>query len=360
MSTKKDIDLLIYDSISGIISKEDEIILSDWINESAANKEHFIKTCAIWDISGSLVDTKQFNSVKGWKRFSNLVNPRFRVREISIRLGQIAAILLVGLMMGYFLLQLNLNHQANSYIVNQAPLGSQSKVILPDGSNVWINAGSSIKYRSDFNQKERRLLLSGEAYFDVETNKKKPFIVIASGVCVEATGTNFNVRAYTEEDFIEATLEEGIVSVNTLGAKNKDNIVLEPNQNLTVYKEQTLVDEKNPGNDPFRYTEVAPKIRRVEIKSDISVELYTSWKDGKLIINSEKLGQLAMKLERIYDVKFHFENELVQNYKYTGILEDVTLEQVISAIEIAAPVKHKIKGKDVYISYNPAYFKNRN
>lgn len=356
MVIPNDIDQLILDSVEGLLNQEGEQRLSEWIESSPANRAYFARSCALWELSASTKNKEHFSAAKAWKKFNFRTSANMQIRKIALQFIRYAAVLAIGLLSGYFILNTELGKEdKQQFIYTEAPLGNLSKVILPDGSNVWLNAGSIIKYSSDFNKKDRKLFLSGEAFFEVETNKAKPFVVIASGIKVVATGTTFNVKAYSEERLIQATLAEGIITANTIDASKNDDIKLLPRQQLTIFKETISADSTN--DDPFSHTETTPRIKKVEIKSDVQTQNFTSWKDENWIIANEKLGQLAVKLERRYNVKFHFENELVRNYRYSGTLKDETLDQVIAAIKITTPVNYKISGKNVTISYNKDFFK---
>lgn len=360
--TKTEIDFLIIDFLNGVLTPDKEEQLKKWINASQSNASYFTKTVGYWELSPSLKKSKKFNVDKGWKKLTNKINPKISFQKIVREYSKIAAIFLIAFMASFYSYQFILedNQQSETaMIVNEVPLGSKSLVTLPDGTNVWINAGSKLIYSAGFNQSNRRLTLFGEAFFDVVTDKSKPFFVETHGLEVKATGTQFNVRAYQDEDFIETTLVEGKISVNRLKANKNDEVVLAPRQKLTVYKhskkysleEAYNINKHKKAEGKNTHHQLA--IKKVEIVSNIDTKIYTSWKDEEWIIKKEKLGSLAEKLERRYDAKFKFIDEFIKEYSYSGTLKDETLEQVLHVISQTSPIMYKLDKKDVTIWHKP-------
>jgi hypothetical protein len=225
-----------------------------------------------------------------------------------------------------------------------------------------MNAGSKIRYANTFNLNDRKLFLEGEAYFHVKTNSHKPFEVNASGITIQATGTEFNVRAYGDENFVETTLVEGKVSVNGMHSTRKETVYMKPGQNLTLYiaedsapvqsLENETADEQS-GNKPNK-----PVIDK-RLDSNVETAVYTSWKDDEWIIQKEKFSSLAVKLERRYDVEIAISDQKIMDFAYTGKLKDETLEQVMKVIGQTSPINYNINGKKVKVWYNQDYNKNR-
>ena len=220
---------------------------------------------------------------------------------------------------------------------------------LADGSKVWLNSGSTLKCKNSFGSNNRELHLTGEAFFEVEKNKDLPFVVKTSEIHIIALGTKFNVKAYSEEKTIETTLIEGSVKIESIVVKLSDNLVLKPNDKAVfTRKSQTVVltQNKNQTIDQAQIQEEKPKL---EIFESVEPEPIISWKDQRWVINNEKLGNLAVKLERRFDVNFIFDNDVLKEYAFRGTLEDETLEQIMEAIKLSAPVKYIIDKKTVYV-----------
>lgn len=229
----------------------------------------------------------------------------------------------------------NLNLADQTNIVN-APFGSKSILSLPDGSVVTLNSGSSIQYTQSFGDEERKVELHGEAFLEVQKDKK-PFIISAKGTEITVLGTSFNVKAYDEEDLIETTLVSGSVKIKPDVNQKIPEVYLKPNETVLICK-------KNKKNI------------QIELKKDINTLLYTSWKDAKWIIQKEPLESIAKKLERKYKVKIRIENELLKQYKFTGILMDETIQQTLDLMRDTAPIDYSWEQGVVKIRID----KNRN
>ena len=362
MDKLSDIDILILDHLNGRLSKESDKELKSWINRSPVNQEYFTKNCALWELSTLAQKELSFDVQKNWNRISPQIKPKNQMRKLAMRWVSIAALLVFAFVSSYLTLRYTVNsglQQTDSYIINEAPMGNMSKVTLPDGSEIWLNAGSKIKYASNFNLNDRYINLKGEAYFHVSTNKEKPFVVNAQGVEVKATGTQFNVKAYEDEGIIETTLVEGIVTIKQINNTGNKEVLLKPNQKLTIYKktiEKPLASNEgqtNWGDDDFVYAPLA--IRKVELATDVETPVYTSWKDSEWIIQNEKLESLAVRLGRRYDVEIQLLDDKVKTYSFTGTLKDETLEQVLDVISQSSPIKYKLEKKKVSLWYNSNY-----
>ncbi len=252
--------------------------------------------------------------------------------------------------------------QPTMYTTIEAPMGSRSRVELPDGSSVWLNAGSSVTYSSDFNVGSRNISLDGEAFFDV-VKQDTPFMVNTMDVSLRVLGTSFNIKAYEDDEVIETTLVSGsLVIEDAPGAgKRIGEITLEPNQKATFFRESgdvALEGDTAEEGDPEVVAEAdmprpARTISRVEVlrKSDITPEI--GWKEGVIVVEGEPLNELARKLERRYDVRIEFQDESLESYRYTGQLRELTLEQVLHALKLTSPIDYAIDDKTVTIRENP-------
>ncbi|MBN2814962.1 MAG: FecR family protein [Bacteroidales bacterium] len=236
-----------------------------------------------------------------------------------------------------------------------APLGARSEVILPDGSKVWLNAGSKIRYQDAFNKKNRDIFLEGEAYFVVAKNKQLPFNVETADLNVVALGTEFNVKAYSDEDVVETTLIEGKVSIwrNESMLKKSDIVLLEPNQKAVYVKE----NRKLTVEDMKAIRESKPEVIKLKkttvyVTAEVNPAPVISWKDNKLVFKGEELSDLLVKLERKYNVTFVYESANIKQFRFTGTLEDETLTQVLDFIKLSAPIDYELEGKTVKVFEN--------
>jgi len=223
----------------------------------------------------------------------------------------------------------------------EVPKGGKSIITLPDGTKVWLNAGTRLKYSNTYGINDRKVELEGEAYFKVKTNPEKPFIVQTSELSVMAYGTSFNVKAYPDEKVISTTLEEGIVKIE--GEKLK--ISLKPNQCLTYIKKKAPEIE-NPiiaKHDSIKtYNKDYQKVEKIKPITTVNVEKITAWKDNRLIIESETIADIAVVLERRFNVKVNIISEGLLEYRFRGVFYNETLEQILSVIQLSAPIEYRI------------------
>jgi len=179
------------------------------------------------------------------------------------------------------------------------PFGKKARIILSDGSRIWVNAGSRLIFPGNFESKKREVYLIGEAYFEVAHNPKKPFLVKTSTVSVRVLGTSFNISSYPDDDFVSAVLKEGKIRMEENDAGFFDaKVELKPNQ-IAVFKKD--------GNG----------IQVHETKH----ELYTIWKDGLLNFEGEELNSLITKVERFYNISLELKNPELGKERITGKLD---------------------------------------
>lgn len=197
-----------------------------------------------------------------------------------------------------------------------AERGQKSSVTLPDGSCIMINSASTISYTSDYNVKERNVFLSGEAYFDVASNADIPFVVHADKVSVTALGTKFNVKAYAEDPYVVTTLVEG-------GVRTEAG---------TQYELLTRAQEAS-------YNKEADVLLAYDVK-DISRAV--PWIRNELLFENESLADIAVTLERMYNVTIVFEDEAAKGYSYTGLIRNNSLQNVLELISSTSPVGYKM------------------
>ena len=163
--------------------------------------------------------------------------------------------------------------------------GEQKQIVLADGSKVWLNAASTLKYPSSFNGKERVVQLSGEAFFEVGKSSEKPFRVLIKGAEVEALGTEFNVKAYEDEAFSRTTLLEGIVKI----ASGSQNATLKPGEQAEV---------------PYSAPGVSVPIR---VTGGVNADAVLAWKDGFIQFRNEDLSNVMREIGRCYNVDIQYE-----------------------------------------------------
>ncbi|MFT3902488.1 MAG: FecR family protein [Niabella sp.] len=235
-------------------------------------------------------------------------------------------------------------------------LGAKSQVLLPDGSKVWLNAASKLHYDKQFNGKLREVYLDGEAYFDVRKDKKRPFIVHTSDIDIRVLGTAFNVKSYKDEPTIEATLIHGSIQVINKLQKNLPKIILNPSEKLVFIKNaasnsDNLMEDAAVANrnniEKIHAGYLVTKILPAESDSSFAE---TSWVQNRLLFDGDSFSQLAVKMERWFGVKIHFEDKSVANYRLRGVFEDETIEEALKALQQISSFNYMINDKDVTIT----------
>ena len=227
--------------------------------------------------------------------------------------------------------------------------GSRTKIQLPDGSQVWVNSGSKLTYEGRFEGTTREVHLDGEAYFDIVKDAAHPFIVHTEGIDIKVLGTVFNVKAYNADRTIEATLIHGSIEVLNHNQPGAPNIILKPHEKLVYNKYQPAdVKEKqaivNTADKPFSISIAA--LRKNVADSNI---VETAWVYNKLIFEEERFEDLALKMERWYNVKINIETEKLKNYKMSGSFVNETAEEAIRILQFLVPFKYLIKNNEIEI-----------
>ena len=248
----------------------------------------------------------------------------------SFRLGWIkyaAAVLLMVVTVGYLSYKGGQNDIQSSFgdIVIATPQGSRTQLSLPDGSKVWLNAGSSISYSQGFGYIDRLVNLVGEGYFEVAHNEKLPLSVVSENVCVKVLGTKFNFRDYPTDAEAIVSLTEG--SVAMCSKKNPDEgQLLKPGQRATVDKESGRI-----------------RVESYEVANSMK------WTNGRLLFDGEPLPDIVKTLERSYNVKITIADCNLRKLRFYGdfIRQEQTLVEVLDALESTGKLRYERNGKNV-------------
>ena len=357
---------LIAGYLTGQLSDEQLETLNVWIKADKSNKQYFDDMRELWLAAPTAFPGKPYNKEAAYRLFLSRTQKKISATRpdhnhkhqlVHSWLIRVAAAVVIGFFLGAaFQYQTNQSKHPPQ-VVSQydvvVPHGSRSHVMLADGTKVWLNAGSRLRYATDFGQNSREVYLEGEGYFDVARDTTKLFVVKTDKLDVKALGTSFNVKAYPGEENIEMVLVTGKVSVG--------DVVLAPNEMLvysrkdkkaviqkkTIETKQTVAAPTNE-NRQTSSTQLAAKV----VETSIDPAIYTSWKDDLWRIESETLASFAVKLERRYDVKIRFADRGTQNLSINATIRDETLEQVLKFLQLTVPVDFSIDGKTVVLKEN--------
>ncbi len=323
------IDLLIANYLSGEASQSEKDELISWIGESPANKRIFEESQRIWAKSQTYFAASDISSDREKIKdqiIQQLSKPTKTV-ILSTWIYRVAAILALPIMLGigWYLGSSEKGTETQMCEVT-APKGQISKCILADGTEVWLNAGTTVKYNPSFTGNTREIQLDGEAYFRVSKNKHKPFVVTTKHAQIKVLGTVFNLKAYSGESNIETTLEEGSVAFSLNGSETK-SVVLKAGEQL-VYN----IQEK--------------KITLGMVET----YLHTAWKDGKFVFKDADLSKIITELERLYDVRIHLDNDSLQHLRFRGMFEyEQNIFSALEALERTTNMSYRMNGRDIWL-----------
>lgn len=333
-----------------------------YINENKENRLNYFHTKRIW--LESAIKSKESEIVdNSWERLKMRIdgsgnetyvtgnnNNKLNIRRLTVA----ASIAILCAISTYLIIQ---NYKFGQFVSNESeivvPYGSRSNVTLPDGSSVWINSGSKLIYNSSFNRR-REVSLIGEAFFDIKQLNKTRFIVNTSDLRIKVHGTAFNIKSYPEEQIIETTLVKGQIEIESIKDQGDGGrVILAPHQKL-IYTKPAATTLDQIQSEPLaddsldEIQKTLPK--NMQLIQNVDTEEYSSWKDGKLIIKSEFMEDLAVKLERYYNVDISFQNDSIKKIKYSGILNEVTIEEVMRAIASTSPIHYEISNNKVILT----------
>ena len=236
----------------------------------------------------------------------------------------------------------------------EVPYGSKSRVVLPDGSVVNLNSGSSLMYSSSgFDSISRSVSLMGEGFFSVTKDSERPFYVNTSGIKLKVLGTTFNIKAYPDDNTEEAILVSGKVEIYASSDKTESgkSIVLKPGQIAIFDKTENNFHSINKTN--LTNNEIIPvKLKAINLQPSFKTEQTIAWKDNRLIFDNEQFSNLVVKIERWYDVKIVVNYPELNRARFTGKFDKETLEQILKALVTVTPFNYNIKQNLITISKN--------
>lgn len=281
-----------------------------------------------------LVDiaTKKFDTEKAFERFNALTEEKISKEKKGVinlirPYFKYAAILIVVFAVGFYFV----NRNINSYVSISTLNAQKSSIELPDGTKVWINAGSTLSYKKDFIQDERRIKLNGEAYFEVTKNESKPFIVeLNDKSTITVLGTSFDVKSYKEDTESVVTLLEGKIKFIPKKAIEKA-IIMNPGSKVVI---------ENATND-------------VQLLAEENVISTLSWRNDELIFNRENLINIVNELKRFYNMEIAIKSKDLENQLFTASFEKGTsITDALNALSISGDFNFRINNATSFEIYN--------
>jgi transmembrane sensor len=318
--------------LCGEISSQENFELKEWENKNKLNSGIFNRLVEIWNYSPII--RKKTSGI--YKILKNRINHHNKSHKLNLfyYFTRIAAVLFIiigtAILINYFY-----PSKSNDTITYQeiaVPKGSRTFIILPDGSKAWISNNSKIKYPDRFNKEARELFLTGEAYFEVKHNTKKPFIVNIGLDRIKVLGTKFSISAYPEDDMIRADLLSGNIRLDIKTGKDGSKY-----RSYAVKPSHSLVYQKTSGDVS---------------SSAIPEGFFDYWEKGIYAFTDESLEKLAQKIDRIYNVKIIFENDFLKTKRFSGSISiDDNIFTFMEAVKRTSlePIDYKYEDKKIYI-----------
>ncbi|NML38023.1 DUF4974 domain-containing protein [Chitinophaga sp. G-6-1-13] len=225
-----------------------------------------------------------------------------------------------------------------------APMGSTIKALLPDGTQVWINAGSQISYDARFAGKSRDVTVTGEVFFDVAQDDHKPFIVHSDNLAIQVLGTSFNIKAYGDDQKAEVAVITGKVQVMMRNSPEK-KVVLLPREKLVLSLDQhTLMPER----DSIQHVNF--RVQELASSKDPGLVMETAWCNQKLAFMNETFAEVARKMERQFNVNIVFEDETLQKEILSGVFEKEDINKALRLLQMTTGFHYRVVQQQVYLS----------
>lgn len=323
---------LIISKLKQTITADEDRQLKDWLSDSN-NQDVFEELQQVWQkiqLKSSVYtpDTNHY-----WKELSRRMEagkkpvtakPKILSMSYLRRYAAVACVVLIAVFYAciYIGIELGRPEQREQTFTN---LRGKSMLSLPDGSQVWLHTTTSLSYGTDFESENRRVNVSGEAYFEVAHDKDKPFIVHTDGMNIVVHGTKFNVESFPESENTFVSLIEGSVSLETHTEKR----FLVPGETATFNKKSHAL--------------------RIE-KGD--VEFSRSWADNQMVFDKKSLGYVCRFLAKWYNVEIHLSPELTDKYMYTFTLRNEALEEILRLMSRVNPIEYSFSD-DNQLSITP-------
>ena len=297
-----------------------------------AENEYELKGCLLDDLNNSKIkDTTSPDFIRVFKKLwakieKSKTQSKSKIRYLNTFI-KVAAAVVIGLFIGLYINSIKTN-QEPVYYAAHSPRGSVSEMVLPDGSIIFLNSDSRIRYSIDGEKGIREVFLNGEAWFEVEKNKNKPFVVHTPFYDVNVTGTQFNIKAYDSDNEVTTTLEEGkIIIQSTENFRLAENITLKPG-------EQVILDKDS---------------REILIQT-VNTKWFTSWKDNKLIFVNMKMKEFIVMLERKYGVDIEIKNKAILDLHIDCIIKNESIIEILEIMKKTLPVNYEIIGQKIEIT----------
>jgi len=318
---------LIAKSFSGELTDEENANLNNWKSEDKLNILEYSDFADIWKHSNRLAMSSSIDLPKslGTTRKKAGID-RKRVKWLPV-FAQIAAVLVLAVLISalYNLFLVTKPNEKTEAIVYQqvkASYGTQSRVELADGTIVFLNSGSTLRFPGSFSgMKTRNVELTGEGHFEVAKNKEQPFIVDIHKIQVKVLGTTFNLEAYNNNSSFTIALVEGSIQLQQKTSNGVTDLMqMKPNQ--VAFYNQTE--------------------NKLTWKTEDDLNKYTAWTEGKIVLSNDPVNTVIQKLENWYNVDIELADRKLEKYRFTGTFIDEPLEQVLNILNLTSKMEYTV------------------
>ncbi|WP_413670427.1 FecR family protein [Mucilaginibacter sp. Mucisp86] len=345
----EEVKLLLVKYITGEATAQELEQVKQWISAHPENEQYFAQLYETWH-NMLYLQPAVVNKENAYNKLSAEIEPKQPLRYARlITWGKAAAA--IALLAAVTVTLYN-RYSKNVESVRQiaANPGAIKKIVLSDGTQVWLNAGSKLNYTADFGKTTRTVYLEGEAFFDIAPGKKEvPFIVNTKNYTIRDIGTKFNLKAYASDPFFETTVVKGEVSVEgnvDNNAHEMSRIYVKPRQVLRIYY--------HPKKENYSYTTPDPKsLNEIQVSEIDSAKLdrYDGWKENLLVFDGTTLSEIAKVLQRRYNVIIIITDNEIGNIRYSGSFKNVSdIEKVLAIIKGNTPISYLKNGNVINIT----------
>ncbi len=321
--------------IKGDLSSDEKKLFLDWVNDSTENKEHYKQIRKLWDFSLLTTEPDACDHREAYGKIKSRIHSRGKKNKIDngnhhrivTDIMKAAAIIVVTFGIAWYMFNRPQPELPVAYNHIEVPTGQRVKLDLSDGSTIWLNAGTKFTYPDKFSKTERKVILDGEAQFNVKRSETHPFMVQTATYSVTALGTKFNVYAYDEASKFEATLLNGSVLLQK-GNCPQNEIALRPGQ-------QAVYDKNAKG---------------VTVLNNVDTADISSWVKGYHCFNKATFRDMTERLSHYYEKKIIVKYPAILDYECTGkFRHEESLEHILNVVKISKPFKYKTSEDEVII-----------
>jgi ferric-dicitrate binding protein FerR (iron transport regulator) len=340
--------------LTGNLSDPEIKQLSIWINENSLHLNEFREIRDFW-IHSNVINSEN-ETEDALQSFHDKIKfaETGKSRRLPMNWLYKAAVIILLFTSAFFVYMYLTNTQpavfdvyAENYNTVEIPVGEKGQITLSDGTKVWLNSDSKLKYPAKF-EDTRVVELIGEAYFNVVKNQDVPFYVKTSTITVRVTGTEFNIKSYPGEGIIKTTLVEGSVEILKNSESNQiPQVKLLPNETATYNKlSNTFHVDRVSTNQMTENKKI--KVQKIQT-IEPTVETITSWRQNELVFNNETLEEMVTKMERWYGVEITLKTEPTDE-RYSGkFVYNESIDQVLHVLSKTTPIEYNIEKNRVFI-----------